>query len=1152
MHKVLRKRILREFKNNFLRYVALIFLIGLGMYVVVSLVGAAQTIITGTERKAEENMVEDGQFQVFIPLNKSQEKELSDTGIILERVFSMDVKLESGSVLRIMKNRKNINLTNLDEGRFAKENGEIVLEKRFSEINGISLSDTIQVSGVIFKVVGIGSTPDYDMPLKKISDVSAQSSLFGTAFVVDEQYESILSETKQMAEEYCYSYRLNGTLTDEELKNKIKEYEFDYQDIEDVFFKEMVEDSVGKKDEVKEGIRSLDEGATELQGGAGDLDNGAEELNDGAGDLADGAGKLSSGAGKLNDGISEVSNALTELDSNSGLLKENSKKIKEALSEIQSGLNESGELSGDDLKKLSEASTKIREGTNGLHNGLVQLDGSIDTYYAALQSAGITDSSALISMNGNVVSMLGLTDTMRILYEASQAGNFDTELSNLSSNNDPEAVALSNKIIDDANAASEYLTTAGKMIAVEKMINADIAYIQGSSQLIDGISAVLDSQNGELMTGAASLADNYSLFDDNIQKLVNSLGDLSGGMKQLREGIDTLSAGYAEFDNGIGEYTDAVSKILDGYGELTDGSQQLYKNTKKLYNGSETLHDGTQELKDSTGELHEGTKELSKGVRDLRTESDELMDTYFKVDMDNLISFIKACDNPRIDGAAGDTLMNKQIGMMAGVIVMALFTYVLSVFVIHQIQQESSVIGALYALGVKRKDLLVHYITLPAVICFIGGVIGTLIAFSKMGIENQMKDTYQYFSIPKLQPIYPGYLIAYSLIMPTFIAVVVNYLVIRKRLARTALSLLRNEQKEVYKNIKVKNLNFLHSFQVRQMVREIRTGFTVVIGMTIALMIFMIALNCYVLCVNVEEDTKSDTRYEYMYSLKYPEKEIPKDAEACYSESLSKTNYGFTLDITVLGVDDNNPYFDVQVKKGKNKIVISESVQQKYNLKIGDKVILADSANGLDYAFTIEDICDYSASLMVFMDIDSMRELFGQEDGYYNVLFTDKLLDIEEGRLYSVTSKPDMWRASEVFTKLMMPLVLTLTFVSIIMFSVVMYLMLNVMIERAGTGISLIKIFGYRTNEIRKLYLNGNTYIVALGAMIGIPLSKKLLDMLYPWLIANAACGMNLQYPWYYYVGIFVGIMSVYYGISYLLVRKIRNISPTVVLKNRE
>lgn len=49
--------------------------------------------------------------------------------------------------------------------------------------------------------------------------------------------------------------------------------------------------------------------------------------------------------------------------------------------------------------------------------------------------------------------------------------------------------------------------------------------------------------------------------------------------------------------------------------------------------------------------------------------------------------------------------MNKYAGLGVGVILMALLTYVISVFVIHQIQRESSVIGALYALGAKKKIL---------------------------------------------------------------------------------------------------------------------------------------------------------------------------------------------------------------------------------------------------------------------------------------------------------------------------------------------------------------------------------------------------------------------------------------------------------------
>ena len=77
----------------------------------------------------------------------------------------------------------------------------------------------------------------------------------------------------------------------------------------------------------------------------------------------------------------------------------------------------------------------------------------------------------------------------------------------------------------------------------------------------------------------------------------------------------------------------------------------------------------------------------------------------------------------------------------------------ISVFVIHQIQRESSVIGALYALGAKKKDLIGHYIALPTIISFAGGLVGSALGFSKFGIDSQMADTYYYFSVPEFEPI---------------------------------------------------------------------------------------------------------------------------------------------------------------------------------------------------------------------------------------------------------------------------------------------------------------------------------------------------------------------------------------------------------------
>ena len=115
-----------------------------------------------------------------------------------------------------------------------------------------------------------------------------------------------------------------------------------------------------------------------------------------------------------------------------------------------------------------------------------------------------------------------------------------------------------------------------------------------------------------------------------------------------------------------------------------------------------------------------------------------------------------------------------------------------------------------------------------------------------------------------------------------------------------------------------------------------------------------------------------------------------------------------------------------------------------------------------------------------------------------------------------------------------------------------MYLMLNVMIDRAAYGISLVKIFGYRLREIRRVYLDGNFIAVILGACVGIPFVKKIANSIYPYFIANTAMGMDLGFKWFLYGGVLAGVIVVYLMISGVLTGKIKRIIPAEVLKNRE
>lgn len=905
MNKVLRKRIPRDLKNSLLRNLALLVMIVLGMYLVISMIGGAETIIAGTEQNCRDKNCEDGEFTVFLPLTDEQIAELDKAGAEVEAKFSMDIESGKNKILRVMKNRTDINLMTLDDGELADEAGEVALEKRYCEENNIKIGNKITLADTELTVTGIGSVPDYDMPVKNISDASAESSGFGLAFVSDDQYDAILNAGGQKAEDLSYSYVLKNGAEDKEIKELLRSFDFDYSAVEDQYFKETAEDTIGKKEDIEEGVSDLNDGAKELYEGLNEL-------------------KASSGS---------------------------------------------------------------------------------------------------------------LTEGMNALFEACLA------------------------------QANQSLAASG--------VKAELT------------------------------ADNYA---DTLDKLYKAAK--SADIKQLKESL----AAADKLRGGTVDYTDGVDSAAEGAGELADGVAKLDEKTA------------------------------------------ELLDEYFTIDLDNLTSFVKASDNLRIRGAENDVAKNKQIGALAGVILMVLFTYVISVFVIHRIQNESSVIGALYALGVKKRDLLRHYITLPALIALAGGVIGTIIGIYK--IPSEMVDSYNYFSIPKFDVVVPAYLFVYGIVMPPVTAMIVNSIVINKKLSQTALSLIKNEQKQSrVKNVTLKTKKFVTAFRIRQMLREVRTGITVVAAMFITLLIFMLGTDCYVLCKNVAADTKEYTKYEYMYSLKYPEKTVPKGGTPAYAESLSKSAYGDTVDLTVLGIDGSDSayrYFTCRPAKGKSSVTISTSVQQKYGLSKGDKLILSDNTNDMDYAFTVEDICDYSAGLMVFMDIDSMRELFGQEDDHYNTVFSDKKLDIDDGRLYSVTTRADIERASDVFIELMTPMIATLIGASAAIFFMVMFLMLNVMIDRASFGISLIKIFGFRTGEIRKLYLNGNTYIIAIGAAICIPLSKLCSDAMYPFLISNTACGMNLHFTWYMYLGFFAAVMALYFIINTLLVRKLKKMTPAEVLKNRE
>ncbi|MDE5621358.1 MAG: ABC transporter permease, partial [Ruminococcus sp.] len=580
MKRILNKRIFREFRQNFVRYSALFLLVVLGMYIVTGMVASSETVIQGTGEKSKANCVEDGEFSVFLPLTDKQISDIEDKDVEIEKMFSFDYN-SSESVLRVMTVRDKINLIEIRDGNLPRSDNETVLEQRYADENGIKTGDTIVICDTELIVSGLGSVPDYDMPLKKMSDSAVKSSTFGIVFVTSSMYDEFVSGNNQKAQEYTYSYRLGNSFSDDELKQLIKDMDFDYHNVDDIYFKEYISDFTSLRDNFFDGIQELADGSEKIK-------EGLSELNDNSGELRDGAGNI--------------------------------------------------------------------------------FDKFIKQANASLSASGVK---------------VNLT-----------ADNYAAEL--------------------------------------DKYIN--------------------NSKDNELLIELKELKNNLTLLE--------------------------------KYIDGTEEYTSGVSDVFDGSEELADG------------------------------------------ISELQRKADEILEK-FDIQIDNLTMFIKAENNPRISASGNERLVNKNMGLLAGVVVMILFMYVISVFIVHNIQSESSIIGILYAMGVKKKELISHYLMLPVFIALLGGIVGALTGFSNFSINSQMSQVYSYYSIPDLKTIYPMYLIIYCVVMPPVIAVVVNYIVINSKLSKTALSLIKNERKESsISNINLNRFSFIRSFQIRQILRELRIVFT--------------------------------------------------------------------------------------------------------------------------------------------------------------------------------------------------------------------------------------------------------------------------------------------------------------------------------------
>ena len=107
-------------------------------------------------------------------------------------------------------------------------------------------------------------------------------------------------------------------------------------------------------------------------------------------------------------------------------------------------------------------------------------------------------------------------------------------------------------------------------------------------------------------------------------------------------------------------------------------------------------------------------------------------------------------------------------------------------------------------------------------------------------------------------------------------------------------------------------------------------------------------------------------------------------------------------------------------------------------------------------------------------------------------------------------------------------------------------------IDRSSFSISLLKIFGYSNSEVKKLYLRITLYIVLISIVIHIPLSRIIVELIFPSTVSNVAANVYAHLSPAMYGLITILILLSYFIVYLLLNAKLKKVSFTEVLKQRE
>ena len=695
---------------------------------------------------------------------------------------------------------------------------------------------------------------------------------------------------------------------------------------------------------------------------------------------------------------------------------------------------------------------------------------------------------------------------------------------------------------------------------------------------------------GELPAGTGEIAIDRMYADNNNLSVGDTLR--SGKRTWKITGLVALSDYSCLFQNNNDSMFDAVKF---GVSVVTEEEFDSLDQEKLQYNYS-WIYD-----------------EKPKTEKEEKEVSEDLMEDMGKIV--TLEAFVPRYLNQAITFTGDDMGGDKAMMIMLLYIIMVIMAFVFGITISNTIRKEAGVIGTLRASGYTRQELILHYMTLPVLVTFVGALIGNILGYTVL--KDVCADMYYgSYSLPTYVTVWNGEAFGLTTLVPVVIMLVVNYGVLRHKLKLSPLKFLRRDlsgrkqKRAIYLSPKMK---IFSRFRLRVIFQNMSNYMVLFIGILFANLLLMFGLLLPSALSHYQVEIQNNMLAKYQYMLQVPASAVSgnkfdglisllefymdsrtdnEDAEEFSAYSLNTLPgkykseevllYGIEPDSRYVTIDFNDTkdtygssknIADTKDKKDEtgNKekaddrntantekesaaVYISSAYADKFLLHVGDTITLKEKYEKEKYSFKIAGVYDYTAALCVFMSRSELNDIFDLGEDYYSGYFSDtELTDIKSQYIGSVVDLDALTKISRQLDVSMGSMMGMVNGFAIMIYMVLIYLLSKIIIEKNAQSISMVKILGYTNGEISRLYILSTSMVVVLCLLVSLPIETVVMNVLFREMMLSSISGwITLWIDPMIYVQMFAAGIITYGIVALLEFRRVKKVPMDEALKNVE